>query len=130
MRVWWQRCMLAALLNGLVWLTPLPIHLIALFMPFFSGYAIASGRPVKGPWASLEIGLIMGLTLGSSILVIGILAIAVISWLQTWVTETYIVVVTIFALAIGSYTTIAACAGALLAAHRGAYSISESIGRG
>jgi hypothetical protein len=113
--------MLAALLNGLVWLTPLPIHLIALFMPFFSGYAIASDRPVKGPWASLEIGLIMGLTLGSSILVIGILAIAVISWLQTWVTETYIVVATIFALAIGSYTTIAACAGALLAAHRGLF---------
>jgi hypothetical protein len=52
--VWWQRCVFAALLNGLIWLTSLPIHLIALFMPFFSGYAIASGRPVKSLWGFPE----------------------------------------------------------------------------
>jgi hypothetical protein len=122
MRVWWQRCVFAALLNGLIWLTPLPIHLIALFMPFFSGYAIASGRPVKGLWASLEIGFIMGLTLGSTIMVIGVLAITVISLLESEVTEVYVVVLIIVALAIGSYTTIAACIGALLATYRGARS--------
>ena len=118
MRVWWQRCVLAALLNGLIWLTPLPIHLIALFMPFFSGYSIAAGRPVKGLWPSLEIGFVMGLTLGSAIMAIGLLAIIVISLLESEVTEVYIVVVIIVALAIGSYTTIAACIGAFLATHR------------
>jgi hypothetical protein len=117
MRGWWRRCVFAALLNGLVWLTPPPIHFIALFMPFFSGYAIASSRQVKGLWPSLEIGFVMGLTLGSTIMVIGILAITVISLLESGVTEVYIVVVIIFALAIGSYTTIAACTGALLATY-------------
>jgi uncharacterized membrane protein YGL010W len=129
MRVWWQRCVFAALLNGVIWLTPLPIHFIALFLPFFSGYAIASGRSVKGWRASLEIGLVMGLTLGSTILLIGILAISVISLLQIWATETYLVVVIAFALAIGSYTSMAACIGALLAAHRANRSISQSVGR-
>ncbi len=75
--------MLAALLNGLIWLTPLPIHLIALFMPFFSGYSIAAGRQAKGPWPSLEIGFVMGLTLGSAIMAIGLLAIIVISLLAS-----------------------------------------------
>jgi hypothetical protein len=103
MRVWWQRCVLAALLNGLIWLTPLPIHLIALFLPFFSGYSIAAGRPVKGLWPSLEIGFVMGLTLGSAIMTIGLLAIIVISLLASEVTEVYIVVVIIVVLAIGSY---------------------------
>jgi hypothetical protein len=122
--------MLAALLNGLIWLTPLPIHLIALFMPFFSGYAIASGRPVKGLLASLEIGFMTGLTLGSTIMFIGFLAIAVISLLESEVTEVYIVVVIIFALAIGSYTTIAACVGAFLANYRGDRSIGEGTDKG
>jgi hypothetical protein len=125
MRAWWQRCVFAALLNGLIWLTPLPIHLIALFMPFFSGYAIASGRQVKGLRASLEIGFVMGLTLGSAIMVIGILAIAVISLLQSGGTQTYIIVSMVFASAIGSYTAMAACIGAFLAAHLGARSIRE-----
>ena len=110
--------MLAALLNGLIWLTPLPIHLIALFMPFFSGYSIASDRQVKGLWPSLEIGFVMGLTLGSAIMAIGLLAISEVK-------EVYIVVVSIVALAIGSYTTITACIGAFLATHRGARSRSK-----
>jgi hypothetical protein len=125
MRVWWQRCILAALLNGLIWLTPLPIHLIALFMPLFSGYSIASGRQVKGLRASLEIGLVMGLTLGSAIMVIGVLAIAAISLLHSWSTQTYMIVVLAFALGIGAYTATAASAGAFLAAHRGAHSVRE-----
>jgi hypothetical protein len=86
-------------------------------MPFFSGYAIASGRQVKSMRASLEIGFVMGLTLGSTIMVIGALAITVISLLESEVTEVYNVVVVIVALAIGSYTAIAACIGAFLATH-------------
>ena len=125
MRVWWQRCVLAALLNGLIWLTPLSIHLIALFLPFFSGYSIAAGRLVKGLWPSLEIGFVMGLTLGSAIMAIGLLAIIVISLLASEVTEVYIVVVSIVALAIGSYTTITACIGAFLATHQRARSRSK-----
>jgi hypothetical protein len=110
--------MLAALLNGLIWLTPPPVHFIAFFMPFFSGYSIASDRPVKGLWASMEIGLIMGLTLSSTIIVIGIVAIAVISFVLGGNTDTYKVVAVVVALAIGSYTAIAACIGAVLAVHR------------
>ena len=94
-------------------------------MPFFSGYSIASDRQVKGLWPSLEIGFVMGLTLGSAIMAIGLLAIAVISLLESEVREVYIVVVIIVALAIGSYTTIAACIGAFSAIHRRARSRSE-----
>jgi hypothetical protein len=118
--------MLAALLNGLIWLTPPPIHVVSLFMPFFSGYSIASERRVKGLWASIEIGAIMGLTLGSIIIVIGIIAIAVISLIQDGSTQTYKVVTIVVASAIGSYTAIAGCIGAVLAAHRGARSIGEA----
>jgi hypothetical protein len=113
MRTWWQRCVSAALLNGLIWLTPSPVHLIALFLPFFSGYSIASSRHVKGLWASIEIGFIMGLTLGSTVMVIGILAIAVISWLELGVNMVYVAVVIGVSCAISSYTAIAASIGAL-----------------
>jgi hypothetical protein len=118
MRTWWQSCVSAALINGLIWLTPPPVHFIALFLPFFSGYAIASGCHIKGLWTSIQIGFIMGLTLGSTIIVIGILAIAVISWLEYRVTEIYFVVVISVSLAIGGYTAIAAGMGALWAAYR------------
>jgi hypothetical protein len=118
MRPWWQRCVAAALINGLIWLTPPPVHFVALFLPFFSGYAIASGRHIKGLWASTQIGFIMGLTLGSTIMVIGILAIAVISWLEYRVTGIYLVVVISVSCSIGSYTAIAAGMGALWATYR------------
>jgi hypothetical protein len=114
MRVWWQRCMLAALLNGVVWLTPPPIHLIALLMPFFSGYAIASNRQAKGLLASIEIGLVMGL-----------LSVVVASLLLADVTAIYLFIVIILGLGIGSYTAMAACIGALIAAHRGSRSPGE-----
>ena len=110
--------MAAALINGLIWLTPPPVHFIALFLPFFSGYAIASGRHIKGLWASTQIGFIMGLTLGSTIMVIGILAIAVISWLEYRVTGIYLVVVISVSCSIGSYTAIAAGMVALWATYR------------
>jgi hypothetical protein len=120
----------AALINGLIWLTPPPVHFIALFLPFFSGYAIASGRHIKGLWASTQIGFIMGLTLGSTIMVIGILAIAVISWLEYRVTGIYLVVVISVSCSIGSYTAIAAGMGAFWAAYRRDRAIGKGGGRG
>jgi cytochrome c biogenesis protein CcdA len=106
------------------------VHFIALFLPFFSGYSIASGRHVKGLWASIEIGFIMGLTLGSTILGIGILAIAVLSWLEHRVNMVYVAVVIGVSCAISSYTAIAACIGALWAAYQRDSSAGESGGRG
>jgi hypothetical protein len=129
MRTWWQRCIYAALLNGLIWLTPPPVHFIALFLPFFSGYSIASSRCVKGLWASTQIGFIMGLTLGSTIMFIGTLAIAVVSWLGDRDTAIYFAVVIGVSFAIGGYTAITACIGALWAAYRRGPSIGRGLDR-
>jgi hypothetical protein len=115
----------AALINGLIWLTPPPVHFIALFLPFFSGYSIASSRHVKGLWASTQIGLIMGLTLGSTIMVIGTLAIAVISWFEHRVNGIYLAVVIGVSCAVGGYTALTACLGALWSTYRRGHSIGE-----
>jgi hypothetical protein len=120
--------MLAGLLNGVVWLTPPPIHFIALLMPFFSGYAIASSRHVNGLLASIEIGLVMGLTLGSTAMAVGILSVVVASLLLSGVTAIYLFIVIILGLGIGSYTAMAACIGALIAAHRASRSPGEGSG--
>ena len=72
----------------------------------------------------------MGLTLGSTIMVIGILAIAVISWLEYKITGIYIVVVISVSLAIGGYTAITAGMGAIWSAYRRDRTIVEADSRG
>jgi hypothetical protein len=94
-------------------------------MPFFSGYAIASNRQAKGLLASIEIGLLMGLTLGSTAMAVGSLSVVVASLLLADVTAVYLFSVIILGLGIGSYTAMAACIGALIAAHRGSRSPGE-----
>jgi hypothetical protein len=69
----------------------------------------------------------MGLTLASTIMVIGIVAVAVISLIGWNVTQGYLLVVVGVSLAIGSYTTIAAGIGALLATHRETRSTEKEI---
>ncbi|MBM3926034.1 MAG: hypothetical protein FJ320_08625 [SAR202 cluster bacterium] len=116
--VWWRRCISAALINGVVWLTPPPIHLISLFMPFFSGYSIALSRTTKGLVESLQIGVVMGMTLGGAAMAAGLATIGVISWLLSGIPTIYLIVAVSIGGGIGIYTGTAACAGALVAAGR------------
>jgi len=125
MTVWWRRCISAALINGVVWLTPPPIHLISFFMPFFSGYSIASARPTKGLLASLQIGLVMGLTLGGAAMAMGAVIIGVISVFQSGISSIYLIVAESIGLGIGIYTGTAACTGAMMAAGRSAHPKGE-----
>ncbi len=120
MTVWWRRCISAALINGVIWLTPPPIHLISFFMPFFSGYSIATARPAKGWVASLQIGVVMGLTLGGAAMMMGLVIIGVISLFQSGISSIYLIVAESIGLGIGVYTGTAACTGALMAAGRSA----------
>lgn len=110
--------MLSALWNGALWLTPFPLHLISLVLPFVSAYAIASDRTVKGVLPSLEIGLVMGLSL---LMIAAIPSIPIVLTLSIFFSVDVGLAVTIALIVAGAaagYTFALAFTGALYAAYR------------
>ncbi|MSQ07532.1 MAG: hypothetical protein EXR54_02930 [Dehalococcoidia bacterium] len=71
MRQWAKRAVKSSLINGVVWLTPPPVHLIAAAMPLVSGYSIGFNAAPTGRLGWLAIGAVMGLTLGAVALAAG-----------------------------------------------------------
>jgi len=113
---WWLRCILSALLNALIWVTPPPVHFVSLLLPFFSGYSIASGWEKKGLLPALRIGGVMGLTLGATALAAGGLGSLVVgALLGIGIPFSFGVIFFYVCVAIGCYTAMAATIGALLA---------------
>ncbi len=108
--------MLAGLFNFAVWLTPPPIHFIAPFLPFFSGHSIARDRPAGRVLHCAQIGLVMGLTLGTVITGLGLLAVGIISLIEPISALLWVVVVICIGAAIGGYSAVAGYLGALVAA--------------
>ena len=119
MKAWWWRCISSALLNGVIWLTPPPIHFISLVMPGVSGYSIAASRRAKGLLPSFQIGAIMGLTLASLVLIMGALIVAGLAAFLPLNARLSFILLFIAAGALGAYTALAAFSGALYAAYRG-----------
>ncbi len=110
---WARRAVQSALLNGIIWLTPPPIHLIALAMPVVSGYSIGLNSRPNLPLGWLVVGLIMALTLGSLVLTVGILSLLAAKIIFGNLSGIYTVVVLILAGSIGGHTGIAASIGAM-----------------
>jgi hypothetical protein len=120
MNHWAKQAVRAGLLNGLVWLTPPPVHLIALVMPLASGYQIGSTTGPRWPLGWLAIGLVMGLTLGSVALAAGGLTLlAVATFVEDTPLATYTIVVLIISGGIGCYTALVGSIGAIFGIRRG-----------
>ena len=71
MRPWAKRAVKSSLINGVIWLTPPPVHLIAAAMPLVSGYSIGFTAAPSWRLGWLAVGAVMGLTLGAVALAAG-----------------------------------------------------------
>ena len=120
MRHWAKRAVKAALINGVVWLTPPPVHLLAAVMPLVSGYSIGSTEVLRRPMGWLAIGAVMGLTLGLLALAAGGITLLVVGLLLKEMPPVgYVKVALIISGGVGLYTALAGSIGAMWGIRRG-----------